>query len=143
PLPRPAHHPALPDGPRPGRPQLHAPRTEGTANGSAWRRREGAAGVGGVTMLNRLAMVVTAKRPLVDWVNAADPGGIEITLETATEDNNVYLLPECDSPDDYRKLLGRIWPRIFEAELWAWYTDEALWPPNRTLEMFNGWFDCN
>ena len=70
-------------------------------------------------MLNRLAMVVTAKRPLVDWVNAADPGGIEITLETATEDNNVYLLPECDSPDDYRKLLGGIWPRIFEAELWA------------------------
>src|SRR5689334_14095454 len=92
-------------------------------------------------MLNRLAVVVTAKQPLVDWVNVADPGGLEITLQTATEDNNVYLLPECDSPEDYTEMIRRVWPAIFDAELWQWYTDENLWPAKRSLQMFNEWFE--
>lgn len=28
---------------------------------------------------------------------------------------------------------------LLESELEGWYTDEALWPKNRTLELFNKW----
>src|SRR4051812_40329269 len=92
-------------------------------------------------MINRCAVVVTAKQPLVEWLHFVETGELNITLESARSDPNVYLLPETDCP--YPELLVGAWEPIFEAELEQWYTDEALWPPRRTLQMFLQWFECS
>src|SRR3954471_14601143 len=93
-------------------------------------------------MLNRLAVVVTAKQPVIEWLHFHEPEATDITLDVATHDPNVYLLPECDSENNYPHLLEESWETIFESELEQWYTDEAMWPHGRTIEMFRKWFDC-
>jgi hypothetical protein len=93
-------------------------------------------------MLNRLAVVVVPKQPLVDWVRFNDPADPFITLDEAREDATVYLLPEVEGEAEYRDILAEIWDSIFEQELAMWYTDVDLWPHGRTLEMFWQWFDC-
>jgi hypothetical protein len=89
-----------------------------------------------------MAVVVTAKPPLIEWVRFNDPEGLDITFATAVEDPTVYLLPECEDTSQYPGLIADAWELIFENELEQWYTDDSLWPPERTLEMFNEWFAC-
>ena len=93
-------------------------------------------------MLNRLAVVVSAKQPLVEWVRFNDPDADWITLESAADDATIYLLPQIDYPADYGPLIAAVWASIFEDQLMQWYSDDDLWPRGRTLEMFQQWFDC-
>ncbi len=37
--------------------------------------------------------------------------------------------------------LEEFWPILFEAMLEGWVRDEAFWPKDRTLEMFQEWFE--
>ncbi len=94
-------------------------------------------------MLNRAALILRYKQPAVDWVNKSDlynsPG---LTLASANEDLNVYLIANEDSDDP--ELLQR-WIKLnldalFIDELSGWYTDESLWPKTRNMKLFNSWF---
>ena len=53
----------------------------------------------------------------------------------------VYLLPEYEDPSAQHEMPEEFWPRLFEAMLGGWVTNEALWPKNRTFEMFREWFE--
>ena len=33
--------------------------------------------------------------------------------------------------------------QLFESEIEDWYTDESLWPKNRTRKLFDEWFDVD
>ena len=46
-------------------------------------------------LLNRMAVVVTAKAPFLEWLHAVDPASRDITLDTLNDEPSVYLLPEC------------------------------------------------
>jgi len=37
--------------------------------------------------------------------------------------------------------LERFWPLLFEGLLENWSLDEAIWPKDRTFEMFCEWFE--
>jgi len=93
-------------------------------------------------MINRVAVVVRPRQPLVDWVRFNDPQDPSITLDDAREDSTVYLLPGDADPPGYGDIVAEVWDSIFEQELASWYTDEDLWPQGRTLEMFWQWFEC-
>jgi len=91
--------------------------------------------------INRIAIVITPKKPFYDWLNSIEPGeGID---EEASEDkdNTVYLIPNFDEQSEIDEYLKRIYQGIFENELASWYTDKSLWPAYRSREMFNQWFD--
>ena len=91
--------------------------------------------------LDRSAIIVIPKQPLLDWLHSIDPDGPRSTLSEMAEDPTVYLVRACESDRAFNDRLRKIFPAIFENELAAWFTDESLWPTDRTLKTFREWFD--
>ncbi len=91
-------------------------------------------------MLNRDLLIIRLKQPFVDWINEADPypGGRTFTLEEANEDLPVFLIHDyaCEEIENW---LEQCYLPLFEDILEYWYTDPALWPQDRTLELFKAW----
>ncbi len=64
-------------------------------------------------------------------------------MESVNKDNTVYLIREEDaeSQEHIDKWLKLNYEELFESELDSWYTDEDLWPKNRSLKLFKEWFE--
>ena len=96
-------------------------------------------------MINRAAVILKYKAPAVAWINEADPykNSTEITIESANEERTVYLIrdTDADTAADVEKWIELNCDALFESELDGWYTDEELWPKNRSLKLFRDWFD--
>jgi hypothetical protein len=96
-------------------------------------------------MINRAAVILRCKEPMVRWINDADPSPEDkpITLSEANEERTVYLISDedADTKDKFERWLKRNFIALFEAELEGWYTDEDLWPKNRTWKLFTEWLD--
>jgi hypothetical protein len=94
------------------------------------------------TMLNCDLLIVRYKQPFVDWINEAGPrpDGHRITLDAANEDSPAYLIHEFAS-EEFESWLGGCYVQLFENILNEWYTDPALWPQDRTLDLLKAWCD--
>ncbi|UCF91286.1 MAG: hypothetical protein JSW39_23910 [Desulfobacterales bacterium] len=93
-------------------------------------------------MINRAAVILKYKEPFVRWINEADPceDHAVITLESANEDRNVYLITDEDG-ENFEEWVSLNCKTLFENELEGWYTDKSLWPKKRNKKTFNEWFD--
>lgn len=95
-------------------------------------------------MINRAAVLLKYKKPAIDWINEADPTPSidRITEETVNHDRLVYLIrsEDADSDDDVLAWVKENFEVLWETELEGWYTDESLWPTNRTWKEFQKWF---
>lgn len=93
-------------------------------------------------MVNRAAVILKYKEPMVRWINESDPYNDNpgITLASANKENTVYLVRDRDA-ENLQKWLSRNFKMLFENELDGWYTDETLWPPKLNRKMFDEWFD--
>jgi hypothetical protein len=91
-------------------------------------------------MLNRAALILRYKQPFVDWINAADPSPTShtLTLAEVNQERTVYLV-EVEDEDELAGWLARHHQELFEEELNGWYTDPALWPRDRSLQMLQAW----
>jgi hypothetical protein len=80
-------------------------------------------------MLNRAALILRYKQPVVDWINAADPSPSShtLTLAEVNQEHTVYLV-EVEDQDELAQWLARHHEELFEHELNGWYTDPGLWP---------------
>ena len=93
-------------------------------------------------MLNRSAVIVKPLRPYFEWAKEDDAEGLtESVFEDLRSEPHVYLLSEYEDPTSQKQVLERSWPALFEAMLEGWVTDEAYWPKNRMLGMFQEWFE--
>lgn len=54
------------------------------------------------------------------------------------EEHTVYLI-EAEDEDELAAWLESNHEVLFERELEGWYTDPALWPRDRSLEMLKDW----
>ena len=95
-----------------------------------------------MSFLYRSAITITRKQPYIDWANALDEDGPELTPELAGDRRSVYLVSESDDEPDLALLLDEFWERIFEQELGGWMVDDASWPTPLTRELFDAWFDA-
>jgi hypothetical protein len=95
---------------------------------------------GATTMLNRAALILRYKKPFVDWINAVDPSPAShgLTLSEVNQEHTVYLV-EVEDEGELDEWVARHHEELFEAELEGWYTDPALWPRNRSLEVLREW----
>jgi len=87
-------------------------------------------------VVNRHAVVVKPRQPLLDWINALYPDLTEDGSETT-----VYLVKSQFSLEDTEKWLKRHFKEIFDNELIDRHTDENDWPQKRTYKVFKEWFD--
>jgi hypothetical protein len=92
--------------------------------------------------VNRSALIVKPKQPFVDWLKFVDPTDDKITVENVNDDSPLYLIPECGSKQEFEDWMTQNFEFIFEEQLNDWFTDERVWPQNRTLDVFHQWFDC-
>jgi hypothetical protein len=88
-------------------------------------------------MLNRSAVVVRPAQPFIDWV-----AGLEgpTVLPSETDEPTVYLVFPFDDAAQGLAVLEKVYPRLFESELYGWHTDARAWPKRRTFAMFRQWF---
>ena len=91
-------------------------------------------------MLDRAALIPRYKQPFGDWINAADPSPTShtLTLAEVNEEHAVYLV-EVGDEEELAGWLARHHQELFEQELSGWYTDPALWPRDRSLDMVQQW----
>jgi hypothetical protein len=96
-------------------------------------------------VINRAAILLRYKAPAVQWINKADPYDDDpgTTLESVNEECTVYLIADAnaDGPNEVNQWIRANYEILFENELFGWYTLESLWPKNRTLALFNKWFE--
>jgi hypothetical protein len=93
-------------------------------------------------VINRGVAVIKPSYPFLAWLQSIeDDANHEITMLEIRDDSSVYLLPDCDSPEDHLKAIQDIYLDIFEAELEAWCADRRLWPKGRDYQAFQEWFD--
>jgi hypothetical protein len=86
--------------------------------------------------INRNAIVVKGKKPLIDWVNYIYP---ESPISDISE-GNIYLIKERQSNEEIEKWLKRNFEKIFQNELNDWHSGEDDWPQKRTFKIFKEWF---
>lgn len=93
-------------------------------------------------LLNRSAVIVKPLRPYLEWTKRDNAEGLaESVFEDLRKEPHVYLLPEYEDPTSQQKVLKEFLPILFEAMLEGWVRDEAFWPKDRTLGMFQEWFE--
>jgi len=90
--------------------------------------------------LNRSAVIVTPKRPFLDWLHNADPTNLTLTLEDVSEPT-IYLLPECDDEQDLIAQVRNYGDTTFEDQLDGWYREHATWPYDKHFKTFCLWFE--
>ena len=95
-----------------------------------------------MSYLYRTPLVLTRKQPYVDWANSTG-GEPMMTLELAATPA-MYAVAEPEHEEGHEQTLEQIiesrWAEIFEYELAGWIEDDATWPIDRSLEMFDEWF---
>lgn len=92
--------------------------------------------------INRSALVVTPKQPFLDWLHGADPSSRDLTLRELAQEPTIYLIPECDTPEEIDQVVREMCEEIFEEQLAGWFNDGATWPSDRGFDVFCRWFDC-
>ncbi len=96
-------------------------------------------------MINRAAVMLKYKHQAIEWINEADPVNDNpgITSEDTNSERTVYLIrdEDGDNPSVLQEWIKLNYKILFENELEGWYVDENLWPKNRTLKLFQKWFD--
>ena len=73
-------------------------------------------------------------------INTADPSPSSHTLTLAelNQEHAVYLV-EVGDEEELAGWLAHHHEELFEQELSGWYTDPALWPRDRSLDMVQQW----
>ncbi len=91
--------------------------------------------------LNRSAIVVKPKQLFLDWLHAADSTSSDLTLQELLLEPAIYLIPECDTPEEAADVLHELCEEIFVEQLAGWFNDTTTWPPDRSFDVFCCWFD--
>ena len=92
-------------------------------------------------LVNRTAVVVTAKQPVFDWLHAVDPTSHNLSLKDLNEEPSVYLLPESKNDADAAKSVRKYCKEIFAEELEGWWREPSVWPKDQSFRVFAQWFD--
>ena len=88
--------------------------------------------------INRHAILISPKQPLLNWINALYPEIAEDGSETT-----IYLMKEQLTKEDTEKWLQKKFGDIFENELNTRHMDENDWPQKRTYKLFTEWFSAS
>ncbi|MBV6467964.1 MAG: hypothetical protein DCC43_05185 [Candidatus Brocadia sp.] len=90
--------------------------------------------------VNRTVLILKPKQSFHDWLLSIEPGE---DFRDGLKEGDVSLLPDYEEISQMQNWLKRNYDSIFTGQLNNWYTDDTLWPQNRTMKMFTDWFECS
>jgi len=92
---------------------------------------------------NRAFLIITYKEPFREWVNSFEEEEV-LSAEEMTDHKSIYLVKHLvdTASEKVEKLVRKQSAKIFENELFEWYTDKKMWPGKKqmTFTTFNEWF---
>jgi hypothetical protein len=95
-------------------------------------------------VLNRGAILLRYREPMIRWINGADPSGKgpSVTAESLVNDCRVYLVADesCEHEAVVEEWVHNNCEALFREELSGWYIDESLWPAPLNWHTFQQWF---
>jgi len=115
-------------------------RESSAANGQR-KTRTTAASVhikGKPVMINHSAVVVRYREAFRDWLRSI---GVEEEEFEDHADKSVYLVAECEYPEDQEEILRESCSAIFYEEVSAWHLDPEQYPDFNDFDLFRAWFD--
>ncbi len=94
------------------------------------------------SVVNRSALLLAPKKPLMDWVNSvfAEDARMDLSEPIAWDNMAVYMIPEFNTAEDVNAWLKENFSRFFEDQLFGWCQDPETWPEKLTWSRFNDWF---
>lgn len=93
--------------------------------------------------LHRGALTLLPKPPALEWLSALNvaEGGKAVGRAAFLKRVPAFLIPPYVDKEELGQVLELLWEEIFETVLTAWSPDPKDWPAQRSLAMFEGWFD--
>ena len=88
-------------------------------------------------MLNRSAVVVRYREAFRDWLRSI---GVHEEEFEDHADKSVYLIGECQYPEDQEEVLRESSSAIFYEEVSAWHLDQEQYPDFNDFTLFTEWF---
>jgi hypothetical protein len=89
-------------------------------------------------MLNRSAVVVRYRKAFRDWLRSI---GVEEEEFEDHGDKSVYLIGECEYPEDQKEILRESSSVIFYEEMSAWHLGSEQYPDFNDYTLFTEWFE--
>ncbi|WP_374581592.1 hypothetical protein [Pseudoduganella sp.] len=94
--------------------------------------------------INRSAIFLLPKQPVLDWLLRVDPNPMDITLEELREEPEVFLVSQTlETHEDAVRWVNQHWRTFLENYLMGWFTVESMWPKARSRKMLHDWFDIH
>jgi len=94
--------------------------------------------------LNRSAIFLLPRQPVLDWILAVDPNPLDISLQELRAEPDIFLVPqEVQTHEDAVRWVNRHWKDCLEHYLTGWFTVESMWPAKRSRKMLHEWFDIH
>ncbi len=117
-----------------------ATRTTVLRGGSEWLLSEasGVWRVGNAPNANRSAVVGRCRKAFRDWLRSI---GVEEEEFEDHGDESVYLMGECEYPEDREEVLRESSSAIFYEEVSAWHLDSEQYPDFNDFTLFTEWFE--
>lgn len=91
-----------------------------------------------MTLVNRSAITVQPRSPMLQWRQTFHPPGEPDPLQG---DSSIYLIATSEDAIGQQQELLAVYGQIFEAELELWCRDRQRWPADRSLAVFRHWFE--
>ena len=91
--------------------------------------------------VDRTAVVVKPTAKFLEWLKSLNGDMPDLTLEQLRTNCSVYLIPECDEPEEAVAYFDERYLEIFQAELAAWDTMEENWPQDMSLSACGEYFN--
>ena len=89
-------------------------------------------------MLNRSAVVVRYREAFRDWLRSI---GVEEEEFDDHYSKSVYLIGECEYPEDREEVLQESSSAIFYEEVSGWHLDPEQYPDFNDFALFKNWFE--
>jgi hypothetical protein len=91
--------------------------------------------------INRMALVVKPKQPMLDWINGVFPDDpVKLEDFQGHDNQDIFLLPEFEDFEEAQKWLQENVTDFLRAELASWSTEEEKWPTELTWDLFQEFF---
>ena len=90
---------------------------------------------------NRSVVNIYPTKLYVDWFNYATNNGINYSIDKL--ESISFLINDFDTRMEFNDWLESNFKLLFDIRLSYSCTDKNQWPENRTLAVFNSWFDIN
>ncbi|XLZ69042.1 hypothetical protein ABT364_21190 [Massilia sp. SR12] len=94
--------------------------------------------------INRSALFLLPKQPVLDWILQVDSNPLDISLEDLRKEPEVFLVSQkLETHEDAVRWVNQHWKAILENYLMGWFTVESMWPKSRSRKMLHEWFDIH